>query len=81
MEKLILVNKKDEIKGYKEKEKCHQGKGILHRGFAVFIFNDKNQLLIQKRSELKNYGQDTGIILVPLILKKVKLISRQERED
>ena len=53
MGKLILVNKKDEIKGYEDKEKCHQGKGILHRAFAIFIFNDEGQLLIQRRSKFK----------------------------
>jgi len=53
MEKLILVNKKDEIKDYESKEKCHQGKGILHRAFTIFIFNNKNQILIQKRSKNK----------------------------
>ena len=53
MKKLILVNRKDKIKSYSDEEKCHQAKGILHRAFAIFIFNDKNQLLIQKRSKLK----------------------------
>ncbi len=53
MEKLILVNKKDGIAGYEDKEKCHQGKGVLHRAFTIFIFNNKNQVLIQKRSKNK----------------------------
>ena len=53
MGKLILINKKDEIVGYENKEKCHRGKGILHRAFTVFVFNDRNQVLIQKRSRLK----------------------------
>jgi len=57
VKKLILVNRKDKIKGYCDEEKCHQGKGILHRAFAIFIFNDKNQLLIQKRSKFKKLWQ------------------------
>jgi len=53
MEKLLLVNKKDKIIGFETKEKCHQGKGILHRAFSVYIFNNKGQLLIQQRSKFK----------------------------
>jgi len=53
MRKIIIVNKKDEIIGYENKEKCHKGKGILHRAFSVYLFNNKGQLLIQKRSKLK----------------------------
>ncbi len=52
MEKLVLVNKKDGVVGYESKERVHK-KGLLHRAFSVYIFNNKNQLLIQKRSKLK----------------------------
>ena len=52
-EKLILVDNEDNIIGYKTKEECHRGNGILHRAFSIFIFNDRNQLLIQKRSDSK----------------------------
>jgi len=53
MKKLILVNKKDKVVGFETKKKCHQGKGILHRAFSVYVFNNKKQLLIQKRSKFK----------------------------
>lgn len=53
MKKLILVDKKDKIVGYGNKEKCHRGRGILHRAFTIFISNSKNQVLIQKRSQNK----------------------------
>ena len=53
MVKLIIVNKNDEKIGLEDNLKCHLGKGILHRAFSVFVFNNKNQLLIQKRSKLK----------------------------
>ncbi len=53
MKKLLLVNEKDAVIGFESKEKCHQGKGILHRAFAIFVFNNKSQLLIQRRSRLK----------------------------
>ena len=51
--KLLVVNKKDEILRSETKEKCHEKKGILHRAFSVFIFNNKNQLLLQRRSKFK----------------------------
>ena len=41
------------LSGYKSKAACHDGEGILHRAFSIFIFNDKKQLLIQKRSGQK----------------------------
>lgn len=52
MIKLLVVNKNDKIIGTETKEKCHRGKGILHRAFSIFVFN-KNQLLIQRRSKFK----------------------------
>ena len=53
-EQLILVDPGDNILGYASKEKCHQGKGILHRAFSIFIFNGDKQLLVQQRSALKS---------------------------
>jgi len=53
MVKLVVVNKNNEEIGLEDKLKCHLGKGILHRAFTAFIFNSKNQLLIQKRSKNK----------------------------
>ncbi len=53
MDELVLVDKEDRVVGSAYKEKCHDKGGILHRAFSIFIFNDKGQLLIQKRSELK----------------------------
>ncbi len=53
MKKLLLVNKKDKVIGFETKENCHQGKGILHRAFSVYIFDDKARFLIQQRSKFK----------------------------
>lgn len=53
MEKLILVNEKDEPIGSEEKVKCHLKDGILHRAFTVLLFNNKGEVLIQKRSKSK----------------------------
>ena len=52
-ELLILVDPEDTIIGYEKKEKCHQGEGLLHRAFSIFIFNERKQLLIQTRSSEK----------------------------
>lgn len=49
MTEVILVNEKDEILGSMEKMEAHR-KGLLHRAFSVFIFNDNKELLLQKRA-------------------------------
>lgn len=53
MTKLVVVNERDKKVDLKDKLECHLNKGILHRAFTIFIFNSKNQLLIQKRSKNK----------------------------
>jgi isopentenyl-diphosphate delta-isomerase len=46
---VILVNKIDKKIGLMPKMEAHK-KGALHRAFSVFIFNNKNELMIQKRN-------------------------------
>lgn len=48
-EKVILVNEKDEAIGLMEKQKAHET-GTLHRAFSVFLFNNKNEILLQQRA-------------------------------
>ena len=48
-EMVILVNEDDHQIGLMEKIEVHK-KGILHRAFSVFIFNDSHELLLQKRA-------------------------------
>ena len=48
-EKVILVNENDEQIGLMPKLEAHE-KAVLHRAFSVFIFNDKNELLLQQRA-------------------------------
>lgn len=48
-EKVILVNEKDEPVGLMGKMEAHE-KALLHRAFSVFVFNDKNELMIQQRA-------------------------------
>jgi len=50
---LILVDDNDKILGYEEKDICHANSGILHRAFSIFIFNNKGEFLLQKRSMKK----------------------------
>ena len=52
-ESLILVDDQDREIGFRSKAECHEGDGLLHRAFSVFLFNDKGELLIQRRSEQK----------------------------
>ncbi|WP_299780094.1 isopentenyl-diphosphate Delta-isomerase [uncultured Formosa sp.] len=48
-EHVILVNEKDEQIGLMPKLEAHE-KGVLHRAFSVFIFNDDNELMLQQRA-------------------------------
>jgi len=54
-ELVILVNENDEQIGLMPKLEAHQ-KAMLHRAFSVFIFNDKEQLLLQKRAASKYHS-------------------------
>lgn len=52
-EPLILVDSEDRVLGHASKRACHEGSGVLHRAFSVFVFNRQNELLLQKRSLAK----------------------------
>ncbi len=52
-EELILVDASDNELGFLSKEECHDGDGILHRAFSLFVFNTNGELLLQKRSAEK----------------------------
>lgn len=52
-EELILVDTDDEETGYLEKAACHDGAGVLHRAFSLFLFNDDGELLLQQRGKSK----------------------------
>jgi isopentenyl-diphosphate delta-isomerase len=53
MQQIVIVDENDNFIGEEEKEKCHDGSGILHRGFLVMIFNNKGELLLARRSKKK----------------------------
>ncbi len=48
-ELVILVNQNDKKIGLMPKQEAHE-KGLLHRAFSVFVFNDKNELMLQQRA-------------------------------
>ncbi|WP_111708624.1 isopentenyl-diphosphate Delta-isomerase [Lutibacter citreus] len=48
-EKVILVNENDEQIGLMPKMEAHE-KAMLHRAFSVFVFNNKNELMLQQRA-------------------------------
>lgn len=62
-EQLILVDELDREIGAKRKSECHEGNGVLHRAFSIFVFNERHELLLQKRSAHKplwpNYWSNT----------------------
>ena len=48
-EQVILVDEQNNEIGVMPKLEAHQN-GILHRAFSIFIFNSKNELLLQQRA-------------------------------
>lgn len=52
-EELILVDCDDKEIGYLSKAHCHDGDGVLHRAFSLFLFNEAGELLLQQRSDKK----------------------------
>lgn len=54
-EQVVLVNENDEKIGLMPKQEAHE-KGVLHRAFSVFIFNDKNELMLQQRAMHKYHS-------------------------
>ncbi len=54
---LILVDEHDNQIGLLDKLAVHQ-RGLLHRAFSVFIFNSKDELLLQQRADEKYHSSD-----------------------
>jgi len=55
MEEVILVDGQDGQVGRMEKLEAHR-KGLLHRAFSVFIFNERNEMLLQQRAITKYHS-------------------------
>ena len=54
-EAVILVNEHDEVIGQMEKMEVHR-KGLLHRAFSIFIFDETGKMLLQQRAAVKYHG-------------------------
>ncbi|OJJ22870.1 isopentenyl-diphosphate delta-isomerase [marine bacterium AO1-C] len=54
-EKVILVDTQDNEIGTMNKLEAHQ-KGVLHRAFSIFVFNDQNELMLQQRARHKYHS-------------------------
>ena len=54
-EQVILVNEHDEQIGLMPKMEAHE-KAVLHRAFSVFVFNTKNELMLQQRAAHKYHS-------------------------
>lgn len=49
---VILVDKAGNYTGSEEKMSAHK-KGLLHKAFSIFIFDEDNRILLQKRANTK----------------------------
>ena len=54
-EQVILVDENDNQIGLMPKMEAHE-KALLHRAFSVFVFNNKNELMLQKRAMHKYHS-------------------------
>jgi isopentenyl-diphosphate delta-isomerase len=52
-ERIVVVDEHDRVIGESEKGRCHDGAGLLHRGFLAMVFDDSGKLLLTRRSETK----------------------------
>jgi isopentenyl-diphosphate Delta-isomerase len=55
MDKIALVDIHGNETGSMEKLAAHE-KGLLHRAFSIFIFNDQDELLLQRRADGKYHS-------------------------
>ncbi|AZA57986.1 isopentenyl-diphosphate Delta-isomerase [Chryseobacterium shandongense] len=52
---VVLVNPEDQVLGLMEKQQAHLN-SLLHRAFSVFLFNNKGEMLLQKRASGKYHS-------------------------
>ncbi len=52
-DELVLVDESGSVTGYADRAACHEGDGLLHLAFSVFIFDSGGRLLLQQRSSSK----------------------------
>ena len=49
-----IVDRDDKVIGQATREECHNNNKIIHRGVFIIVINDKNEILIQKRTADKD---------------------------
>ena len=54
-EQVILVDEQDRQMGFMGKMEAHE-KALLHRAFSIFIFNAKDEMLLQQRAYAKYHS-------------------------
>lgn len=52
-EELVLVDADDREVGYASKAVCHDGDGVLHRAFSIFLRDPDGNVLLQQRAASK----------------------------
>lgn len=79
-----VVNKNDKVIGQATRKECHRNPALIHRVVFLLIFNNKNQVLLQKRSPTKdlyaNYwtGSVSGHVPIGKSYKETLLLETQE---
>lgn len=53
-ELFVVVDKNDKIIDYRTRYDCHHNKQLIHRAIGIIIYNDQDQILLQKRSRNKD---------------------------
>lgn len=53
LDHVVLVDNQNKVLGTAPKLTAHNSNTPLHRGFSVFLFNKKGELLLQQRSKIK----------------------------
>lgn len=69
-QQLLVVDEQDKFIQYADRKSCHSGDGLHHRAFVVVLFNQHNQILLQKRKHMLWDGYwDVSAISHPLHLQ------------
>jgi len=91
---VVLVDKQDKPIGKMDKLEVHQ-KGLLHRAFSIFIFNDAGLLLLQCRAKTKYHsgglwtntccghpqpGEETGAAALRRLKEETGIATRLEEK-
>lgn len=57
-----LVNVNDEVIGVVKRREANRNKSLYHRAVVIFVFNDRGELFLQKRSRTKDVEPGTWTV-------------------